>query len=218
MAKKKKYGMVINLKKCLGCKTCTIACNTENSVLTTKTWNVVLDTIENDYPNYKRKFFPRPCMHCDKPPCVDVCPTGASNKDENTGIVFVNHKKCIGCRSCMSECPFEARVFNWRKPEKMISENPAVPVRRIGVVEKCTFCLHKIKDAEKNNLQAGTTIKNSDNQKVVSPACVRECIGKARYFGDLNDPESEVAVLIKNNKHTRLAVKAGTEPNVYYIG
>ncbi len=218
MAKKKKYGMVINLKKCLGCKTCTIACNTENSVLTTKTWNVVLDTIENDYPNYKRKFIPRPCMHCDKPPCVNVCPTGASNKDENTGIVSVKHKKCIGCRSCMSECPYEARVFNWRTPEKMISENPAVPIRRIGVVEKCTFCFHKIRDAEKNNLQAGTTIKNSDNQKVVSPACVSECIGKARYFGDLNDPESEVAVLLKNNKYTRLAEKAETEPNVYYIG
>ena len=218
MAKKKKYGMVINLKKCLGCKTCTIACNTENSVLTTKTWNVVLDTIEDDYPDYKRKFIPRPCMHCDKPPCVDVCPTGASNKDENTGIVSVNHKKCIGCRSCMSECPYEVRVFNWRKPEKMISENPVVPVRRIGVVEKCTFCFHKIRDAEKNNLQAGTTIKNSDNLKVVSPACVRECIGKARYFGDLNDPESEVAVLLKNNKYTRLAEKAETEPNVYYIG
>jgi len=143
MPKKKKYGMVINLDKCLGCKTCTIACNTENSVLTTKTWNVVLDTVKNDYPNYKRKFIPRPCMHCDNPPCVDVCPTGASNKDEKTGIVSVNHKKCIGCRSCMSECPYEARVFNWKKPEKMISENPVVPVRRIGVVEKCTFCFRR---------------------------------------------------------------------------
>ena len=210
--------MIINLKKCLGCKTCTIACNTENSVLTTKTWNVVLDTIKNDYPDYIREFVPRPCMHCDNPPCVDVCPTGASNKDENTGIVSVNHKKCIGCRCCMSECPYEARVFNWRKPEKMISENPVVPVRRIGVVEKCTFCFHKIRDAEKNNLQVGTTINNTDNQKVVSPACVRECIGKARYFGDLNDTESEVAVLLKNNKYTRLAEKAETEPNVYYIG
>jgi molybdopterin-containing oxidoreductase family iron-sulfur binding subunit len=214
---KKKYAMVIDLKKCLGCKTCTVACNTENSVLTTKTWNPVLDTIEGDYPNYKRTFLPRPCMHCEKPPCVDVCPTGASHEKHEWGIVLIDQKKCIGCRCCITACPYEARVFNWKKPQKMLTENPVVPRRRIGVVEKCTFCVHKITEAHQKGLQVGTTNKERDNQKVVSPACVSECIGNARYFGDLNDPGSEVSQLLKKNKHKQLAKEAGTKPNVYYI-
>lgn len=215
---KKKYAMLIDLKKCLGCKTCTVACNMENSVLTTKTWNVVLDTIKGQYPDYKRKFFPRPCMHCEKPPCVDVCPTGASHKKEEWEIVLVNHRKCIGCRSCMTACPYEARVFNWKRPVKLLTENPVVPVRRIGVVEKCTFCIHKIADAKKNNKQVGTTVSIRDNQKVVSPACVRECVGNARYFGDLNDSKSEVSELLRIKKYGVLAETASTKPKVYYIG
>ena len=117
----------------------------------------------------------------------------------------------------MTECPYEARVFNWKKPQKMINENPVVPVRRIGVVEKCTFCIHKLDEAHKKHLQVGTTRSQRDNQKVVSPACVRECIGNARYFGDLKDPNSEVSELLKKNKYKQLAEEAKTEPNVYYI-
>ena len=93
--KPRKYAMVIDIKKCLGCKTCTIACNTENSVLTTRTWNVVLDTIKGKYPNFERAFIPRPCMHCQEPPCVEVCPTGASYKNEQYGTVLVDHKKLL---------------------------------------------------------------------------------------------------------------------------
>lgn len=215
--KTKKYAMVINLRKCLGCKTCTIACNTENSVLTTRPWHLVLDTIEGKYPELKRTFLPRPCMHCQEPPCVDVCPTGASYENKELGIVLVNQSKCIGCRSCITACPYEARVFNWKKPEKMLTENSAVPVRKKGVVEKCTFCIHKIEDAHKKGLQVGTTTRIRDNQEVVSPACVRECVGNARYFGDLNDPNSEVNELLEKNKYKLLAKEAGTEPKVYYI-
>ncbi|MBI3991185.1 MAG: 4Fe-4S dicluster domain-containing protein [Candidatus Omnitrophica bacterium] len=213
----KKYVMVVNTKKCLGCKTCTIACNTENSVFTTKTWQMVLDTVKGSYPDYKRKFYARPCMHCEEPPCVDVCPTGASYEKEEWGIVLVNQHKCIGCRSCMTACPYEARVFNWEKPEKMLTENPVVPVRRIGVVEKCTFCIHKIEKAHKNGLLVGTTIKERDKLKVIVPACVRECVGGALYFGDLNDPSTEVYELVNNNIYKRFAEEAGTKPNVYYI-
>ena len=209
--------MVIDLSKCMGCKTCTIACNLENSVLTTKTWNVVLDTIEGDYPNYKRKFYPRPCNHCENPPCVHVCPTGASYEHEETTTVQINQRKCIGCRSCMTACPYDARVFNWSRPEKMQTENPVVPVRRIGVVEKCTFCRHKVKKAEKSGQQVGTTATQPNKHDVVSPSCVRECVGNARYFGDLNDPNSEVSLLIKKHKYKRLAEDAGTKSKVYYI-
>ena len=215
--KPKKYAMVIDLKKCLGCKTCTIACNIENSVLTTRTWNIVLDTIEGKYPDFKRRFLPRPCMHCENHPCVEVCPTGASHVREDLGIVLVDYKKCIGCRTCITACPYEARVFNWQKPQKMLTENPASPVREKGVVEKCTFCIHKIDKALQKNMQIGTTKTLRDNQKVVSPACVRECVGNARYFGDLNDPDSEVSELLAKNKYHRLAEEAQTEPKVYSL-
>lgn len=214
----KKYAMVIDLKKCLGCKTCTIACNIENSIKTAKTWNIVLDTISGEYPNYKRQFIPRPCMHCEEPSCVKICPTGASYKREKDGLVLVDQKKCFGCRSCVTACPYGVRVFNWKKPEKMLTENPQVPIRKRGVVEKCTFCVHKINMAEKNKKQIGTTLTQSNNKKVISPACVLECIGNARYFGDLNNPKSEVSKLIKSNKYIRLAESQKNKPGVYYIG
>ena len=156
-------------------------------------------------------------MHCKKHPCVDVCPTGASYEKEEWGIVLVNQRKCIGCRSCMTACPYEVRVFNWERPEDILTENPVVPVRRLGVVEKCTFCVHKIDEAHKKGLQVGTTIKEPDRHKVIVPACARECVGNALYFGDLNDQESQVSDLLKKNKYKRLAERAGTEPNVYYI-
>ena len=214
---KKHYVMVVDTNKCLGCKTCTVACNKENSVLTTKTWQTVLDTVKGDYPEYKRCFFARPCMHCENPPCVDVCPTGASHEKEEYGIVLVNQRKCIGCRCCMTACPYEVRVFNWETPKKMLTENPVVPVRRIGVVEKCTFCIHKLEEANKKGLQVGTTVNERNKLNVVVPACVRECVGGALYFGDLNQGSSEVSELLKTKKYKVFAEKAGTKPNVYYI-
>lgn len=216
--KEKRYAMVIDLKKCLGCKTCTIACNTENSIKTTKTWNVVLDTIAGEYPNYQRQYLPRPCMHCEEPSCVKICPTGASYRRDKDGLVLIDQKKCFGCRSCVAACPYGVRVFNWKEPEKMLTENPQVPLRKRGVVEKCTFCVHKIDIAEHEKKQIGTTLSQPNNKKVVSTACVRECIGNARYFGDLNDPKSEVSKLIKTNKYIRLAESQKNKPGVYYIG
>jgi len=216
---KKRYIMVIDLRKCIGCKTCSVACCTENNVSTeSKKWNIVMNVMGGEFPNYERQMIPKACQHCEDAPCVSICPTGASFKYEDGGQVLVNYDKCIGCRGCMNACPYDARVFNWKNPTKTYPNNTAVSSRTIGVVEKCTFCIHKVKQAHKDGKQVGTTITNKDNKSVVSPACIMHCVGDARYFGDVNDTNSEVYQLLKDNKHNVLAQKAGTKPNVYYLG
>ena len=206
-----RLGMVIDLRKCLGCQTCTVACCIENSVMSTKNWHVVIDVIEGEFPAMRRTFYPRPCQHCKKPPCVEVCPTGASHQEED-GRVLIRQDDCIGCRYCITACPYEARVFNWKRPEKPLTENPAVPVRRKGTTEKCTFCSHRILLARKKKCPIG-----SDTPEGMVPACVEECIGQARYFGDLDDPKSVVARLVATRGHTRLLEKRGTDPSVIYL-
>ena len=214
---KKRFCMVIDLKKCIGCETCTVSCSVENNVLATNPWNVVMDVTEGSFPNYKRKFIPKPCMHCEKPPCVDVCPTNASYRNDDIGIVGIKQSQCIGCRACVTACPYQARSMNWSSPMKILGQNPSVPKRRMGVVEKCTFCLHKIEPALKEGKQIGTTIHNRDNTAVVSPACIPTCVATARYFGDLNDPESEVSEILRNNKFKVMLGWANTKPNVFYL-
>ncbi len=206
-----RFGMVIDLRKCLGCQTCTVACCIENSVMTTENWHVVMDVVEGEFPAIHRRFYPRPCQHCKNAPCVEVCPTGASHKTED-GRVLITYDDCIGCRYCITACPYEARVFNWKKPEKPLTENPAVPVRSRGITEKCTFCTHRLDSANKKAQAIG-----SDTPEGVVPACVEECIGKARYFGDLDDPNSVVSHLIATRGHQRLLEERGTEPSVVYL-
>ena len=215
--RKHRFVMVIDLRKCMGCKSCTVSCSEENNVLSTNPWNVVMDMTSGSFPNYKRTFLPRPCMHCEDAPCVSVCPTGSSYKSEDTGIVGIKQDICIGCRSCITACPYEARVFNWKTPEKSITNNPSVPKRRAGVVEKCTFCLHKIEPALKEGKQIGTTRDQKDNKQVVSPSCITSCPPTARIFGDLNDKNSEVYEILENNEYYTLVPEANTRPNVFYL-
>jgi Fe-S-cluster-containing dehydrogenase component len=203
--------MVIDLKKCLGCQTCSVACSIENSVMTTKSWHVVLDVVEGEFPAIRRAFYSRPCQHCKSPPCVEVCPTGASYKEKD-GRVLVRQEDCIGCRYCITACPYEVRVFNWRRPEKPLTENPDVPVRSRGTTEKCTFCSHRIRAAQTEGQPVG-----SDTVDGVVPACVEECIGEALYFGDLDDPTSTVARLAATRGHVRLLEDLGTDPSVLYL-
>ncbi len=215
-----RLAMVMDIEKCLGCKTCTVACCMENNVFTNDNWNVVLDTIEaKDWRNPVRKFYPRPCMHCDKPGCVSACPTGASHIIEKTGTVQIDYDICIGCRACMTGCPYNVRVFNFKQAVEQEPKISAVKIRPVGVVEKCTFCKHRVDKALKEGKQIGTTKKQPDNDDVVVTACVRECVGNARFFGDLDDPNSEVSMLLKNNAHRaiRLVEGAGTAPKVYFL-
>lgn len=220
-----KFGMVIDLDKCTACQSCTVACKAENNISFQKPeesvnrgmfWNDVLTTTEGVYPSAKMKFLPRPCMHCERPPCVQVCPVGASFKNQD-GVVLVNYERCIGCRYCLIACPYNLRYFNWKVPEfpgTMKSYvNPLVPVRPRGVAEKCTFCIQRITAGKSTARKEKRELRDGD----IVPACVQTCTGKARTFGDLDNPDSKVSKLIKSNRAFVLLEEKGTHPQVYYL-
>jgi molybdopterin-containing oxidoreductase family iron-sulfur binding subunit len=145
-----------------------------------------------------RVYMPIQCNHCDDPPCTKVCPTKATYKSAD-GIVMMDYNKCIGCRYCMAACPYGARRFNWSKPEVREEKiNPLVPIRTDGVVEKCTFCVHRTR--------RGKTTR-----------CVEVCPNRARTFGNLNDPDSAVSRLIASERHFRLKVALNTGPEIWYL-
>ena len=192
---KKKLVMVIDLRKCYGCHACSVACKSENGVVLGNFRSWVNQVNKGKFPLVKRIFVPRLCNHCEKPPCVKVCPTGATYKRDD-GLVAVNKETCIGCRYCMSGCPYGVRSFAWK------NENPGelpYPSRVPGVVDKCDFCFHRW-----------------DNGIV--PACVNTCPSGARTAGDLNDPDSDVYRLVTSNPVQTLLPELGTGPQVYYIG
>ncbi len=153
-------------------------------------------------------------MHCEHAPCVEVCPVGASYRRAD-GIVMMDYDKCIGCRYCEVACPYGARAFNWKEhtePNSAVPTwgEPEVPRRPRGVVEKCSFCAHRID----RGLAAGLT---PGVDAAATPACVNACPVGARKFGDLNDPASEVSVLLANHASYRLREDLGTAPHVYYL-
>ncbi|HJO95290.1 MAG TPA: 4Fe-4S dicluster domain-containing protein [Victivallales bacterium] len=208
---KKRYVMIIDLQKCLGCKTCTAACCKENGIFDqSRAWHRVLETVSGHFPDYKKKFIPAPCMHCNNPPCVSYCPTTASYKDRKRSIVRIDYSRCITCEKCIDACPYNARVLNDsynRRDERVISEY-------YPYIGKCTFCIHKIIENENSKRQT-----NDNSGSNISPACVKECCGYARYFGDINDSESEVSNILRENNNRMMVFKEeeGTEPNVFYL-
>jgi phenylacetyl-CoA:acceptor oxidoreductase subunit 1 len=214
-----KWGMVIDLKKCVDCQTCTVACKVENFLPPGVQWNRVYDYEVGEYPNITRRFLPVPCMHCDDPPCAEVCPTGATKK-RSDGIVYVEYEKCLGCKYCDVACPYRARAFldhteyYYGQPTEYetFPYELRSPAQRYlpGTATKCTFCVHRIDYGLANGLKVG-------QDPEATPACVVSCIAKARYFGDLDDPHSEVSRLIRERKAFRLLEHLGTGPSVYYL-
>ena len=178
----KKWAMVIDLRRCVGCMSCQVSCKMENDVplQVFRSWVKIVQ--KGKYPNVKQHHLPRLCNHCDKAPCVKVCPTKASHIRKD-GVVLIDYDKCIGCGYCIEACPYDARFIN--------------PVTKMA--DKCTFCAHRI-------------------DKGLAPTCVRSCMGRARIFGDLNDPDSEVSKVMRENNVMVLKKDQGTEPKVYYIG
>lgn len=216
-----KFGMVIDLGKCIGCRRCMYACKLENNVPDTISppYIMVFETqsktgVSGYYDPSKmpgegttmmytklrkdRWYMPVQCNHCDHAPCVKVCPTGASYKAPD-GIVMIDYKKCIGCRYCMTACPYQARRFNWWEPEIPLERrNPLVPMREEGVVEKCTFCVHRTRRGKFTR-------------------CVEACPNEARTFGNLNDPGSKVSKLIASERNFRLKEELNTGPRIWYL-
>ena len=202
-----KLGIAINKTRCIGCQTCAHACKMQNNVPSGMRWNRVLtegcdveDGALGEFPNLSRGYLPVACQHCENPACLRVCPTGATYKDDK-GRVEIDYEKCIGCRMCMAACPYNARVFNWNEPVRDPDFNYGdkdVPVRGKGVVEKCTLCKERTDRGEE-------------------PMCVKCCPVKARTFGDLDDPNSEISKLVVARKAGVLLEEQGTRPQVHYF-
>lgn len=220
--------MVIDLDRCVGCQAGMLACQAENNVPPSDStdwmngrsirWMEMLTRIEGEEPeNAEVKLIPRPCMHCDDAPCTKVCPVRATYIDDE-GIVAQIYRRCIGCRMCTVACPYQARYFNWKRPEwpdemeEML--NPDVAVRPKGVVERCTFCHHRLQEARTKARAEGREVA-PEGEYV--PACVEACPADAMHFGDLDDPSTKVHKLSHSDRAFRLHGELGTEPKVIYL-
>jgi molybdopterin-containing oxidoreductase family iron-sulfur binding subunit len=216
--------MVIDLDRCTGCGACAVSCAVENNLppahegTTSRngiTWLQVAHltgTVEEP----DAAFLPIFCQHCgEEPPCVGVCPQNAVELDPATGIVGQIPQRCLGCRYCMTACPYHARSFNWRDPEwpagMESALNPDVAPRMRGVVEKCNLCHGRLHAARQKAAHDG---RESIDPAEYIPACVESCPTKAIVFGDLADPESEVAKAATGS--FRLLEKLGTDPKIHY--
>lgn len=221
-----RWGMVIDLDRCNGCQACEIACREENNVAVggpvasdanrTISWMKVVVHVEGEWPDVRTKYFPRPCMHCDRPPCTAVCPVGATSIDDE-GIVSQIYPRCIGCRYCANACPYTAKSFNWSRPSypgpTSGMMNPDVSTRPVGVIEKCTFCHHRLQRARDQARAEGRTLREDD----YVPACAECCPTRAIIFGDLSNPEHEVSRLVHDPRAFRLLESLGTHPKVHYL-
>jgi len=218
--------MVIDLDRCNGCQACEIACRQENNVAVggpeaseenrTISWIKVRAEMHGEWPHIEARFVPTPCMQCERPPCVRVCPTGATMIDDE-GLVGQIYPRCIGCRYCANACPYTVKFFNWSAPRYPESTrnalNPAVSTRPAGVVEKCTFCHHRLQRAREQARAEGRPLREDD----YVPACVESCPTRAFSFGDLDDPRHRVSQLAQHPRAFRLLEELGTEPKVYYL-
>ena len=221
-----RWGMVIDLERCNGCQACEIACRAENNIAVggpeasnenrTISWIQVITEVEGEWPDVRTKFVPRPCMHCDRPPCTAVCPVRATSIDDE-GIVGQIYPRCIGCRYCANACPYTAKSFNWRRPNypdsTMDMLNPDVSTRPVGVIEKCTFCHHRLQRARDLARAEGRPLREGD----YVPACAECCPTRAITFGDLTNPEHEVSKLADDPRAFNLLEELGTHPKVYYL-
>ncbi len=208
-----RYGIAVDYRRCVGCGSCAVSCKMENNV-PNEVWYLTVNTLggkgtdtpAGEYGSNTINYQPFHCQHCDKPICAEVCPVGATYKDEDTGIVMQDIETCIGCRSCIEVCPYMAvgagvRTYVDAEPEFLVGfpvGNQVVPNHKANVTEKCTLCHQRVTDGG-------------------VPSCVESCPTYARTFGDLNDPESALSVLLAGREHEQILPDSGTGPNMFYL-
>ena len=215
------YGMAIDLNRCFGCQTCAAACKVANNLPVNLSYNIVYSKPDTDYsnpgiavasgalsndvaggtfPNCVLGFFPLACQHCGTPKCVAVCPTGASKKDSD-GIISIDYSLCIGDGTCIEACPYDVRVLLEDDPQYYldiaVGEFDAPP-HKIATTEKCTFCKNLLERDEE-------------------PACMQLCPGRARYWGDLDDPNSAPNKAKEGREVLLYKENQGTNPSVFYL-
>ena len=228
-----KWGMVIDVDKCIGCQACVVACQSENNIpINTEElynqrravqWIRIERYWEGEFPNVKARFIPVLCQHCSDAPCEPVCPVFATYHNAE-GLNVQVYNRCIGTRFCANNCPYHVRFFNFWEPswpESLKNQlNPDVTIRSRGIMEKCTFCIQRIRRSTRDAKLEGRELE--DGARELNPACVNACPTDTLVFGDLHDPDSKVATMTEKETgdHGRgyhLLEELGTEPNVLYL-
>ncbi|MBI2935267.1 MAG: 4Fe-4S dicluster domain-containing protein [Chloroflexi bacterium] len=239
--KARKWGMAVDIDRCIGCQACVIACQSENNIPVNteirflqrrsiewirieRYWEGVEEAERTGDPSkVKARFIPVLCQQCGNAPCEPVCPVYATYHN-NEGLNVQVYNRCIGTRFCANNCPYHARFFNFFMPEWPASLqnqlNPDVTVRNRGIMEKCTFCVQRIRRAGRDEAKRGTPLSDKDfdsTSGMFAPACVRACPTDTLVFGDLNDPGSRVSKMTKDKRGYSLLGQLGTSPNVVYL-
>jgi molybdopterin-containing oxidoreductase family iron-sulfur binding subunit len=221
-----KWAMAIDLDRCNGCGACAVACQAENNIPVVGEKDVAMGRnmqwlrieryIEGEYPDVKVRFLPVMCQHCEVAPCESVCPVYATYHNPE-GLNVQVYNRCIGTRFCGNNCPYSVRSFNWWDPSFSPAAenqlNPDVSVRARGIMEKCTFCIQRIRRGKDNAKDENRVVKDGD----ILPACAQTCPTGAITFGDINDPESRVREMAESRRAKRLFEDKGTRPSVYYL-
>ena len=224
-----RFGMAIDLDRCLRCQACVVACAAENNTPPLGRqeakrsrpihWmDMLVIPAAGGAAALGHGALPVPCMHCENPACVQVCPVGATYRADD-GVVAQIWDRCIGCRYCMIACPYSRRYYNWSPPAwpggDPSSVNPDVALRPAGVVEKCTLCHHRIRARYERARLDEELVADVDLQRL--PACAATCPTEAITFGDLADPQSALSVLAASPRAIRLLEHLGTEPRIFYL-
>lgn len=198
-----RWGFTVDLERCIGCLACVIACKVENGTPPNIHWMKVLEKIEEDGQSCgKRTFVPVRCNHCDDPPCLTACPSGAIVKRAD-GIVTINQKVCIGTMACMTACPYYVPSRwdggdGYYKGERTRYEQTKASKFKVGTAQKCHFCQHRIDEGR-------------------PPACVEACPAQALNYGDLQDPDSSINLQLRQKKHFQPRAELGTRPALFYL-
>ena len=222
-----KWGMVIDQDLCTGCQACVAACVMENNISSIGEQDVSVGRSmqwihterfwTGQYPDVSTIFQPILCQQCGNAPCETTCPVYASVHSDSEQINLQIYNRCVGTRYCANNCPYQVRVFNWRdwpRPVPLNNQlNPDVTVRRRGIMEKCMFCIQRIRRAELTAQSEGRQVRDGE----VEPACVQACPAYAIVFGRLDDPASQVSQLVKNGRAYRMLEELDTQPKVYYL-